>query len=134
MNHAMNWLPASSVVSRRQMIQLLGGGLGAVGLASVLGTGAASPALANVPGTNFKPRAKRIIHLFMNGGPFGPDFFDPKPSLEKYAGQRPDGAGLRTERVTGGIMASPFKYSNYGKSELPVSELLPKFAPLIDDV
>ncbi len=133
MNHAMNWLPASSVISRRRMIQLLGGGLGSLGLASALGAGI-KPALANVPGTNFKPRAKRIIQLFMNGGPFGPDFFDPKPALEKYAGQRPDGSGLRTERVTGGLMPSPFKYSNYGQSGLQVSELLPNFAPLIDDV
>ena len=82
----MDWLPNSSQISRRQMIQWFGGGLGALGLASALGPSLSSPALASVPGPNFKPRAKRIIQLFMNGGPFGPDFFDPKPSLEKYAG------------------------------------------------
>lgn len=104
----------------------MGGGLGALGLGTALhGAGA---------NTHYAPRAKRVIHLFMNGGPFGPDFLDPKPLLTKYSGQRPEGADLRTERPTGGLLASPYKYANHGQSGLPVSELLPNLARHADDL
>ncbi|NDE99993.1 MAG: DUF1501 domain-containing protein, partial [Verrucomicrobia bacterium] len=92
-------------ISRRAAIARFGGGLGSLGLlASLPGVATALPNAASsmraLP--HFRPRAKRVIHLFMNGGPFGPDFFDPKPDLTKFAGQRPEGADLRTERPTGG--------------------------------
>ena len=116
-------------ISRREAITRLGGGLGAAALSSVFGAGAGTMA-----GTHFAPKAKRVIHLFMNGGPFGPDFFDPKPLLTKYNGQRPAGADLRTERQTGGLLASPYRYERHGKSGLPVSELLPKLAAHADDL
>ena len=112
------------------MIQWLGGGFGALGLATTLGP----RALAGLPRPHFAPRAKRVIQLFMNGGPFGCDLFDPKPALQKYAGQRPPGADLRTERITGGLMPSPFQFARHGQSGVEVSELLPNFAKLIDDV
>ncbi|MCA8988825.1 MAG: DUF1501 domain-containing protein, partial [Planctomycetaceae bacterium] len=89
-------------LDRRHLLSL-GSGLGMLGLAQLLcaeGTLPASSALANGP--HFAPKAKRVIHLFMNGGPFQGDLFDPKPALEKYAGQRPEGADLVTERPTGG--------------------------------
>ena len=65
-----------SALSRRELLTRMGGGLGALGLASTVQAG---------PGSHFLPKAKRVIHLFMNGGPFGPDFFDPKPGLTKYS-------------------------------------------------
>ncbi|MBI2805082.1 MAG: DUF1501 domain-containing protein [Planctomycetes bacterium] len=109
------------------MIQRLGGGLGAVGLAHLLGTPAnAAP--------HFAPRARRVIHLFMNGGPFGPDLLDPKPALHRYAGQRPAEANLRTERPTAGLMPSPFRYQRRGQSGVEVSELLPHLGTRIDDI
>ena len=117
-------------ITRRQMFQHLGGGIGAIGLASVL----ASPASAAAIGPHFRPRARRVIQLFMNGGPFGPDFLDPKPALNRYAGQRPSEVDLRTERPTAGLMPVPFRYERYGQSGLEVSELLPKLAGCIDDV
>ncbi len=89
--------------TRREMIHALGGGLGALGLSALL-----APELTAVP--HFTPKAKRIIHLFMNGGPFQGDFFDPKPALNKYAGQRPQAVDLRTENKTGGLMAVPFTF------------------------
>ncbi len=49
---------------------------------------------------HFAPKAKRVIFLFMNGGPFQCDLFDPKPDLNRYAGQKPAGTDLRTERPT----------------------------------
>jgi hypothetical protein len=120
----------SRPITRRKMIQMIGGGFGAVGLASTLGPGA----LAASTRPQFAPRAKRVIQLFMNGGPFQCDLFDPKPALQKYAGQRPPSADLRTERITGGLMPSPFQFSRHGASGVEVSELLPNFAQCIDDV
>ena len=118
-------------LSRRQALARLGGGLGSAGLVSALG---ASTHGLESGGVHFPGKAKRVIHLFMNGGPFGPDFFDPKPALTRYAGQRPEGADLRTERPTGGLLAVPWKYTNHGTSGLPISELLPMTARHADDL
>ncbi len=116
-------------IDRRTALKRFGGGLGSLGLVSALG---AADGFGG--GLHFRPRAKRVIHLFMNGGPFGPDFFDPKPALTKYQGQRPAAADLRTERPTGGLMAAPFAYAKHGKSGLPVSELLPLTARHADEL
>ncbi|MEZ5940811.1 MAG: DUF1501 domain-containing protein [Planctomycetaceae bacterium] len=121
-------------LDRRHLLKL-GGGIGMLGLAQLLsaeGAQLSSSALSNGP--HFAPRAKRVIHLFMNGGPFQGDLFDPKPALEKYSGQRPEGADLVTERPTGGLLPSPFKFQPSGESGVPVSELLPKLSQCIDDI
>lgn len=117
-------------ISRRRMVQRMGGGLGALGLAPLL----CGDALHAAPTSQFAPRAKRVIHLFMNGGPFQADFFDPKPALTKYEGQRPSEVNLRTERPTAGLLASPFQYAPRGKSGVPVSDLLPRLGECIDDI
>ncbi len=113
--------------TRREMIHALGAGLGSLGLAPLL-----MPELLAAP--HFTPKAKRIIHLFMNGGPFQGDLFDPKPAINKYAGQRPKAVELRTENKTGGLMAVPFKFSRHGKSGLEMSELVPHLARCADDI
>jgi len=118
-------------ISRREALARLGGGLGMLGLTSAL-QAAGDGSIVGAP--HFPPRAKRVIHLFMNGGPFGPDFFDPKPALTKFAGQRPEGVDLRTERATGGLLASPFSYARHGRSGLEVSELLPLTAHHADEL
>jgi len=69
--------------SRRQMIQALGGGIGLLGLAPLLEGATRST------GPHFLPRAKRVIHLCMNGGPFQADFFDPSPSSTSTPGNAP---------------------------------------------
>ena len=125
----MNRSDLSSLIDRRTALKRFGGGLGSLGLASAL-----QAAGDFGPRTHFAQRAKRVIHLFMNGGPFGPDFFEPKPALTKYHGQRPEGADLRTERPTGGLMAAPYAYANHGKSGLPISELLPLTARHADEL
>jgi hypothetical protein len=115
------------------MIQALGGGLGVLGLVNLLATPAAAETAAP-RGPHFPPRAKRIIHLFMNGGPFGPDLLDPKPAINQFAGQRPKAVELRTENQTGGLMPVPFKFRPCGQSGVEVSELLPKLGACIDDI
>jgi hypothetical protein len=117
--------------TRRQMIQTLGGGLGSLGMLSALQTPTAS---AFDRPLHVPAKAKRVIQLFMNGGPFQGDLFDPKPQLEKFAGQRPAEVDLRTERKTAGLLPSPFKFQPAGKSGVPVSELLPLTAACIDDI
>src|SRR5205823_14767227 len=92
-----------SPLSRRELLQRVGAGMGMLGLASVLAEDAVAETAANplapkVP--HFAPRAKHVIHLFMNGGPSQVDTFDPKPALDKHHGQPAPGA-LKTERRTG---------------------------------
>ena len=123
-------LPINANFSRRHAIQALGGGFGALSAAALM-----QPEVeAGIRATHFAPRAKRVIHLFMNGGPFQGDLFDPKPSINKYAGQRPAEVQLRTENATGGLMAVPWGYQQRGESGLPVCDLLPRFGSVIDDV
>jgi len=116
-------------IHRREAISAMGGGLGVLALAQAL---QASP--LGTRGPQFAPKAKRIIHLFMNGGPFQCDLFDPKPDLNRFAGQKPAGADLRTERPTGVLMAVPFQFSKHGESGLEVSELLPMTAKCADEL
>ncbi len=114
-------------LSRRRWLQKTGGGLGAVGLASLLGSASSAQ-------PHNGARAKRVIQLFMNGGPYQGDLFDPKPVLTRHAGDRPREVELRTERKTAGIMPSPFKFTPQGQSGVPVSELLPRVGKVIDDI
>src|SRR5215212_2386799 len=104
-------------ISRRQMLSRMGTGLGTLGLASLLNQqgllASTGNPLAPKP-SHFKPRAKHIIHLFMNGGPSQVDTFDPKPALTKYNGQKAP-ADIKTERRTGNLMQSPFAFKKYGK-------------------
>ena len=119
--------------SRRQMISHLGGGLGLLSLYSQLHLQSHADTPENqVP--HFTPRAKRVIHLFMNGGPFGPDLFDPKPEINRFAGQRPEAVQLRTERQTAGLMPVPFRYRRHGQSGLELSELLPHLSGHADEL
>src|SRR5262245_32372335 len=120
-------------ISRRALLQRLGTGLGVLGLAGLLHD---QQALATPTSTNplapkqphFRPRAKRIIHLFMNGGPSQVDTFDPKPALTRYNGQRPPAANRSTERATAGLMMSPFRFNRHGQSGLEISEIFPQVA------
>jgi plasmid stabilization system protein ParE len=127
------------------MLRLVGTGMGTLGLAGVLAnqgmlqagdapvlTGATNP-LAGKP-SHFRARAKHVIHLFMNGGPSQVDTFDPKPALVTHHGKKPSEAGLKTERATGGLMMSPFKFAKCGQSGIEVSEIFPKIGECIDDI
>ncbi len=122
------------LVHRRELLQRLGVGVGALTATGAWSSASAADDVPIVGGPHFPPRAKRVIHLFMNGGPFQADLFDPKPALVKYAGQKPAGADLLTERPTGGLLPSPFRFRRCGESGVPVSELLPQLSRHIDDI
>jgi hypothetical protein len=114
--------------------------MGVLGLANVLSeqgllaadAPAAGPLTPKV--AHFPAKAKHVIHLFMNGGPSQVDTFDPKPSLEKYHGQKPPAGLLKTERSTGALLRSPFKFQKYGASGMEISELYPRVATCADDL
>jgi hypothetical protein len=75
-----------------------------------------------------------MILLFMSGGPSHIDLFDPKPSIRKFAGQRPGSANIRTERVTGGLLPSPYGFRKCGESGMDIGELLPHLQRCADDL
>src|SRR5437016_10889168 len=123
-------------LSRRQLLCKCGMGMGALALANLLAqTGLASPAPINPlapKSPQFSGKAKRVIHLFMNGGPSQVDTFDPKPMLAKYANQPLPMDYLPTERKTGAAFASPYKFAKHGKSGIEVSEIFPHLADCVD--
>jgi len=124
-------LPQPSLLSRRQMLQRMCSGFGLVGLGGLLGPQAIFGSGANgVP--HFAPRAKRVIFLFLNGGPSHVDTFDPKPGLQEYEGQQPNG-DLYKKSKGSGFMPSPFEFRPCGQSGIEVSESLPNLARVIDD-
>ncbi|MSR32034.1 MAG: DUF1501 domain-containing protein [Gemmataceae bacterium] len=83
---------------------------------------------------HFTPKAKRVVHLFMNGGPSQVDTFDPKPALDKFHGKAIPEGNLRTERKTGAPMRSPFTFKKHGQSGIEVSSLFELTARHIDDM
>src|SRR3954454_17338521 len=117
-------------------------GMGALALAQLLDTtGFAAPTSSSAPINPLSPKlpqfpgkAKRVIHLFMNGGPSQVDTFDPKPMLDKFAGKALPMDYLPTERKTAAAMASPFKFKKYGQSGLEVSDLFPHVGSCADDL
>ena len=139
------WNPHRPALSRRDFLTRTGLGLGALSLqtlgdpAAATGTldgltsmASLSPLAPKPP--HFAPKARRVVHFFLNGGPSQVDTFDPKPALAKYAGQPLPGEYLRTERKTGAALPSPFKFSRYGQSGLEISEVFARTAAHADDI
>ncbi len=125
---------ARPIMSRRDFLARTGMGMGALSLGALAQaqSPAPSPLAAHAP--HFAPRAKRVIHFFLNGGPSHVDTFDPKPALAKYAGQPLPGEYLRTERKTGAAYPTPFRFAKHGQSGLEISELFAKTAIHADDI
>jgi hypothetical protein len=124
-------------LTRRQLLRRTGMGMGAVALAGVLADSSSAKETSLNPLAPRTPplpaKAKRVVHLFMNGGPSHVDTFDPKPSLRKYAG-KPLPFTLRTERKTGAAFPSPFEFKKYGESGIEVSDIFPHVAACVDDL
>ena len=126
--------PEDFAITRRQFLNRFGMGLGALGLASLLGpellinTASAdtlSPLAPRKP--PFPAKATSVIHIFAQGAPSQVDTWDPKPALAQYAGKSLPG-------MNGVAMASPFKFSKRGKSGIEVSEVFPKIGEHVDDM
>jgi hypothetical protein len=131
-----------SLPSRRVALKQSALGFGFLALADLLAR-ADSPS-ANRPDPSnplapkpphHPPRAKRIIFLFMKGGPSHVDTFEPKPLLDRdhgkpYPGERP----RVTFAQTGTLLKSPWKFQQHGQSGIPVSELFPHVARCVDDL
>ena len=112
-------------------------GMGALGLGpmmSALNAGDRSLNPLSPDKTHFPARAKRVIHIFANGGPSQVDSFDYKPALAEYNGKEMPGEQLRTERKTGTLMASPFNFKQHGQSGIWASDLFPKVSEMVDDL
>lgn len=126
--------------TRRRLLVEAAHGFGAIALQALLvREGAAArlnPLAAKAP--HFPAKAKSIIFLFMVGGPSQIDTFDPKPLLEKYAGQRlPESFGKVPSQFTDGttpILPSPWRFRQYGQSGAWVSSLMPHLAECVDDI
>lgn len=114
-------------------------GLGMLGLQSLMGPvqgsdlASASRSPLAAKSSPFQPRARRVIHFFLNGGPSHVDSFDPKPALERWAGKSVP-THLPTERKTGAAMPSPWKFRPRGQSGLEISELFPRIAEHADEL
>lgn len=138
-------------ISRREMLRRFGNGFAMLGLAGLFSDEMADSArgaldtLGSIPvdpsaplqvrPPMFAPRAKRVIFLFMSGGPSHVDLFDPKPMLAKYDGkplpfEQPKLVRTRTVNV----LPSPFKFQKRGQSGIEVSDLLPEIGSCIDDI
>ncbi|QMV18373.1 DUF1501 domain-containing protein [Granulicella sp. 5B5] len=139
-------------INRREALRKIGGGFAMMSFASMIGESLAQAeamekshpgsAAATTAATNpwmlrdpkFKPKAKHVIFLFMNGGLSQVDSFDYKPKLAQYDGKPMPGGDLGHERKTGSLMKSPFEFKQYGHNGLYVSELFPNVGACADDI
>jgi hypothetical protein len=116
------------LVSRRVALRQSALGFGFLAFADLLRG-------ADAPAPHFTPRAKRVIFLFMKGGPSHLDTFDPKPLLDRDHGKPYPGARPRvTFAKTGSLLKSPWAFKKHGQSGIPVSELFPHVAGCVDDL
>jgi hypothetical protein len=114
-------------------LHTMGAGFGMVGLRHLAAAEFnADPLTPKAP--HFPAKAKRVIYLFLNGGPSQVDTFDPKPKLTEYHGKPIPAGNLKTERKTGNLLKSPFTFKKYGQSGIEISEIFPKLAECADDL
>ncbi len=121
--------------SRRDFLRRSSMGFGSLALTALARHWAAAE--TTTPRTDFAPRAKRVIFLFMDGGVSHVDTFDPKPRLKQLDGEpavwKPDmlSQGTSANRKW---LASPWEFRQYGKSGLWVSDLFTRMAPVVDEL
>lgn len=128
-------------VTRREMLRVCGSGFGMLALAGILGESAKGDGGASMRGPlavkqpMFEPKAKRIIFLFMHGGPSQVDTFDPKPLLVRDNGKPYPFAKPRVQfSSTGNLLKSPWEFKHYGRSGIEVSDLFPHVGQCVDDM
>jgi len=128
-------------LTRREMLVRCAQGFGSLAFMALLGEQSARASGPNAPNPwaprqpHFRPRARRVIFLYMDGGPAQMDTFDPKPKLREYHGQP---FPMRMEATqfndNGNTLAGPWAFQNYGQSGLPVSDLFPHVGRCADDL
>ncbi len=137
----MNPPPSSPLFSRRRMLSSFASGFGSLAMADLIGAQSAcaqskSPLDPKAP--NFPARAKRVIFLFMAGGPSQMDTYDYKPLLQKMNGKtygsEVKGVIKKFADTDGVLFGSPFKFKQYGQCGQWVSELFPHTAKHVDDL
>lgn len=140
MNASSFFAHQSAMVNRRQMLQRAAGGFGFLGLAGLLAEDSSARAATSadplaIRAPHFPAKAKRVIFLFMSGGPSHVDLFDPKPRLTQDMGKPLPFEKPKLERTkTGTLLGSPWKFKKHGQSGTEVSELFPKLAECVDDM
>ena len=136
-------LKLNRLVSRRQALSQAGFGMGSLALAGMLSEMGLTQASASASLSPLAPRgptlpgtAKRVIHLFMNGGPSQMDTFDPKPKLNQFHGKSLPGKEElgKDKRLSGAALGSPFAFKKHGQSGIEISELFPQVAKHADDL
>lgn len=129
-------LPSSAApTSRRGFLRQTALGFGAVALTSLLAEEASGSDPLGAKPPHVTPRAKRVLFLFMKGGPSHVDTFDPKPLLDRDHGKPYPGEKPRVQFAqTGTLLRSPWKFKKYGQSGIAVSELFPNIARHVDDL
>src|SRR5262245_9699241 len=123
---------ANGFMSRREMLMTASCGIGLVALADLCAR-AATPESSNLLSAkppHFKPRAKRVIFMFMGGAPSHVDTFDYKPRLQSDNGKTSESKGGKGRK----LMKSPFKFSQHGKSGLWFPDVLPNLAEHADEL
>jgi Protein of unknown function (DUF1501) len=124
---------SSMPLTRRQMLRKFASGFGMLAVADLFADEGGSPLAQLHP--RFTARAKRVIFLFMSGGPSHVDLFDPKPRLAQLNGQPLPFEKPKLERTkTGNLLASPWKFAPRGQSGIEISELLPHLSTCVDDL
>jgi len=87
---------------------------------------------------HFQPKAKAVIQFLMNGAPSQMDLYDPKPMLEKHRGELPEvfakADGLSAAAEVRGLLSSPFKFAQHGKSGIWMSDAMPHLAEQVDEI
>ena len=142
-SHGRSAVGLQQTASRRWFLRDCGVGLGAIAAQQLLKqTAVAAPAAINplaARSAHFPAKAKRVIYLFMAGGPSHLELFDNKPELAKYDGQLPpagllDGYRAAFINPNSKFLGPKFKFARYGQSGTELSELLPHLANVVDDV
>lgn len=136
------YLKKQEPLSRRAWLRAAGLGFGSIGLASMLANEFTAQEAARLENPlaprppHFSPRAKRVIFLFMHGGPSSIDTFDPKEKLDRDHGKPlPIKRPLAFDRSEAGpLMKSPWTFRPGGKSGLPISDLFPFVRDRADDL
>ncbi len=131
-------LPQSRTLSRRRALERICVGFGGLALRGMLAEGAAAAAVSDCLVARppmLTPRAKRVIFLFMHGGPSHIDLFDPKPQLAKDDGKPlPFGGSRVTFADRGNLMKSPWRFEQHGESGIPMSQLWQHLPSVADDL